>query len=113
MSQVASQLDRSRDGVAKRLARAHFRVDPSIQAIYRILSDKEESFQEPIKLLEVNTETIMSGIMPVSFGPHSASGIFYASTIVEVRPEEFERIQRGDLQLPEGWFLGDQYLPEE
>ena len=51
----------------------------------------------------------MSGIVPVYFGPHEPSGIFFPCVIVEVRPEEFEQIISGQLQLPKGWRLGKEY----
>ena len=106
---VQQPIDRSKDGVARRLAESHYRVDPSILRIIRLLAPKdEESPSEPIKLLEVSDETIMSGIMPVWFGPHEGSGIFFPSVIVEVQPEEFEMIKTGQLPLPQGWTLGDE-----
>jgi len=66
---------------------------------------------EPIKLLEVNKDTVSSGVMPLHFGPAPASGILFPSVIVEVTPEEFKRIKAKDLLLPSGWFL-DAELPK-
>ena len=42
---------------------------------------------EPIKLLEVNENTVAAGVMPLYFGPAPASGIPYPSVIVEVTGE--------------------------
>ncbi|RJP40846.1 MAG: hypothetical protein C4547_02105 [Phycisphaerales bacterium] len=103
--------DRSKDAVARRLAESHYRIDPAIERIVRLISPEgEDAPSEPIKLLEVNTDTSMSGILPVYFGPHPDSGIFFASIIVEVRPEEFARIEGGELTLPDGWRAGEAYL---
>jgi hypothetical protein len=63
---------------------------------------------EPIKLLEVNTNTVPSGVLPVQFGPAPASGIPYPTIIVEVAPEEFEKIQTHELKLPKGWQVGEE-----
>jgi len=93
--------------MALALAKAHVEVEPSIRCVYRILSEREEDAQEPIKLLEVNPETPPSGIVPVAFG--QARDIPYASIVVEVTPEEFERILSGHLNLPEGWRLGEEH----
>jgi hypothetical protein len=111
MTQATAQqpTDRSRDGVARRLAESHYRVDPAIRQIVRLLSATEDAPNEPIKLLEVNEETSMSGVVPVFFGPHPPSGTVFPSVIVEVRPEEFERIQSRDLPLPNGWRVGTAY----
>ncbi len=106
--------DHSRDSVARRLAESHFRVDPGIVRIFRLVRRGQEDDQtEPIKLLEVNRETAMTGIQPIRFGPHPASGTCYPSIIVEVRPEEFELIVEGKLALPDGWVLGPEYTASE
>ena len=67
--------------------------------------------QQPIKLLEVNEATVAAGVMPLHFGPVPASGIPFASVIVEVTPIEFEKIKADELKLPDGWVLG-QELPK-
>lgn len=104
-----SHAGRSKDAVAARLAQSHYRVDPSITRIVRIVAPgREDDAAEPIKLLEVNAQTPANGIVPVGFGPHAASGVYYPSVIVEVRPEEFEQIQRGNLPLPGVWELGEE-----
>jgi hypothetical protein len=36
--------------------------------------------------------------------------IHYPSVIVEVTPEEFDRIQTQKLALPEGWTIGELFL---
>ena len=109
-STVQQPVDRSKDGVALRLAGAHFRVDMRIRRIFRLRSSAdEESQSEPIKLLEVNDDTTMSGIVPVFFGPHTASGVFFPSVIVEIRPEEFQLVVNGELPLPHGWKLAEEY----
>ena len=47
--------------------------------------------------------------MPLYFGPVPSSGIPYASVIVEVTPDEFERIRVQELKLPDGWTIGEEY----
>jgi len=99
--------------VARSLARKHYEAEDGLQRIFRITGSAELEMRpvEPIKLLEVNTDTVPSGILPVSFGPAPASGIPYASVIVEVSPEEFAKIQTYELTLPKGWLLGEE-LPK-
>ncbi|HSI33300.1 MAG: hypothetical protein ACAI43_11725 [Phycisphaerae bacterium] len=103
-------MDRTKDAVARRLAESHYEIDQSIVEIVRLLApDRESDVSEPVKLLEVNRDTSLDGIVPVHFGPHAASGTFFPSIIVEVRPEEYEQIQSGQLRLPHGWQLGPSY----
>ena len=47
--------------------------------------------------------------MPLQFGPAPASGVPYASVIVEVSPSEFQKLQSNELKLPEGWSIGEEF----
>lgn len=51
----------AKDAAAKRLIEWHFEVEPSLQEVYRIRMGDEGSFDEPIRLLEVNAATIPTG----------------------------------------------------
>lgn len=99
--------------IAKDLAKKHYEADAGLQKVIRLEGSAEAEVKpvEPIKLLEVNANTVPSGVLPVSFGPAPASGIPYPSIIVEVTPEEFARIERQELKLPRGWHLGEE-LPK-
>jgi len=96
--------------VAKELAQKHYQVEPGLERIFRLTGAAEVEIRpgEPIKLLEVNSNTVPSGVLPVHFGPAPASGIPYPSVIVEVSPEEFGRIQTKRLSLPKGWVVGEE-----
>lgn len=97
-----------KEDARKKLARAHYIYEPGISAIFTICTDAahEALPSEPIKLLEVNENTIPSGIMPLGFDPSPANGIPFPSVIIEVTPEELERIRRQELKFPDGWSLG-------
>ncbi|MEO8497400.1 MAG: hypothetical protein ABI614_20205 [Planctomycetota bacterium] len=94
---------------ALKLAEVHYDIEPGITGIYRVTGSAQEEAQpdEPIKLLEVNENTIPSGIMPLSFGPSPGVGFEHPSVIIEVTPDEFECIKRDEMELPYGWRLGD------
>jgi hypothetical protein len=96
-----------REEAAMRLAQRHYHLDPAITEIRTITSGAISSgVPEPIKLLEVNANTIASGIMPLRFDAVPASGIPFSSVIIEVTPDEYEQIKRNELKLPDGWSLG-------
>lgn len=98
---------------AKELAKKHYQIEAGLTQIFRITERVEVEVirAEPIKLLEVNENTVPSGVMPLHFGPAPASGIPYPSVIVEVTPDEFKKIQSRELKLPEGWEIGEE-LPK-
>lgn len=97
-----------KDEARQKLAHAHYTHEPGITAIFTICANAAHEAQpfEPIKLLEVNENTIPSGIMPLGFDASPNNGIPFPSIIVEVTPEELEKIRRQELRLPEGWELG-------
>jgi hypothetical protein len=93
---------------AVELARTHYQIETGMTQIFRITGSAEVEFRpnEPIKLLEVNENTVPSGIMPIQFGPSPASGRSYPTIIVEVTPDEFQKIRDQQLELPHGWKVG-------
>ena len=92
--------------IAKLLADVHREYEPTITRIVRVIADKEQAHDEPVKLLEVNPVTSPSGIVPIAFGPDPPR-IPFSSIIIEVTEAEFESIRAGGLVLPDGWRLGD------
>src|SRR5580704_7133329 len=90
------------------LAGRHYEIETGISDIVRLEQDVtvDENSVRKIGLLEVNSNTVPAGIMPIEFGPAPSSGLNYPSVIVEVTPEEFERILSHQLALPAGWRLG-------
>lgn len=94
-----------KDDEAIDLAQRHYELEIGLSEVIRFTdaAEVEKKSTEPIKLLEVNENTIESGIMPIHFGPAPGSGIHYPSVIVEVTPEEYCKIQSNELQLPDGW----------
>lgn len=105
MDKDADSEQRMREA-ARRLAEAHYRIEPGISAIYPLASG--DAADRTIRLLEVNVDTFASGIMPVGFGPHPPSGIPFPSVIVEVTPQEFADVKAGKRPLPDGWTLGSE-----
>lgn len=98
--------------VAETLAKKHFKIEPGITQIFTIWEQPrfEALPSTPIKLLEVNRHTIASGIQPLGFDPIPSAGIPYPCVIVQVTPEEFQRIQSQQLPLPPGWRIGQPFL---
>lgn len=98
----------TKDEQALQLAQKHYEIETRLTRIFRISGSAEIETRpnEPIKLLEVNENTVPAGIMPIQFGPFPAIGLSYPSIIVEITPDEFQRLQDHQLELPNGWTLG-------
>lgn len=99
----------TKDEEALELARTHYQVEPGMTQIFRITGSADDEFRpnEPIKLLDVNENTVPSGIMPIHLGPSPASGRNFPTIIVEVTPDEFQKIQNRQFELPHGWEVGE------
>jgi hypothetical protein len=94
----------TKDEVAEDLADTHFRVEPDLQRVIRILADDEDSPEEPIKLLEVNAATVPTGsVARFAFG--ASATVPFPIVIAEITPEEYEQLQRHELAMPPGWSL--------
>ena len=101
-----------KDSAAISLAQLHYQFEPGMREIYRLVGDAEaeQDPAEPIKLLEINSDTIPSGILPLGFDAIPASGN-YPSVIIQITPAEFEDVRHGKLQLPAGWKVSPSPLP--
>jgi hypothetical protein len=97
-----------REEEANKLAQAHYLIEEGLTRVLRIKGDASEGYDpnDPIMLLEVNENTVASGVMPIRFGPVPEAGFHFPSIIVEVTPVEFHKIENNELPLPEGWELG-------
>jgi len=102
----------SRADVAQPLADTHYATDPE-RDIYRLThqsTEQESAPDEPIKLLEIDPETVPVGIKLLYFEAHPPSGLPFPLIIIDVTPDEFDRIQQGDLPFQDAWQV-DSYLP--
>jgi hypothetical protein len=102
-----------KDDSASELAKRHFEVEAGLTRIIRFSGSADVRVQaaEPIKFLEVNENTVASGVMPLGFDAAPASGIHFPSVIIEVTPREFEQIQAEELKLPRGWEVRREEMP--
>jgi hypothetical protein len=90
---------------ARELADAHLRQESSISRIVRLVSNREDDADEPLKLLEVNSETFPSGIVPIYFGTSDSFPV--PTVLIEITDDEFSQLQRNELILPDDWRAGD------
>lgn len=93
-----------KSSMAKSLIDWHFKVEPRLSVVFRIISTNEGAPNEPIKLLEVNDATVSTGSV-VPFGFAKSNDLPFPTVIAEVTPQELERIDKGEIPLPEGWSL--------
>lgn len=98
-------MNSKKDEIARELAQWHSRTESAIQKIIRLRSQNEDSNDEPIKLLELNTATVPTGITPVSFG--ASPDAPFPSIVIELTGEEFDKVLARKLSLPDDWTIGE------
>ena len=100
----------SDDRYADELVHAHFELEPGITKIVRLVSNNEGHPNEPLKLLEVNTETLALGIRPVWFPARTEGNQWYPPVaIIEITPEEFENVKANPGLIPNNWQMTHEY----
>ena len=105
-----------KSAAAKEWAEGTYETNYS-EKIFRLVGTKEEeaSPDEPIKMLEVDPDTIPVGIEGLYFGKgrgHKADNFWltaYSWVLIAITPDEFISLQDGSLKLPNGWKLGQSY----
>ncbi len=96
-----------------RLAQIRYFVEPETQEIYEVLGPNGDWTAVSIRLLEVNPNTpTCEKLIPMHYPASFAVGISYRSVIMEASPEEFAKIQKGEMHLPHDWTLGG-LIPKE
>jgi hypothetical protein len=88
------------------LVEHHFRIEDGLQHVLVIRGPRFDDPADPIKLLEVNANTVPTGsVAPFSFSP--TKDVPFVTEIAEITPEEFRRLQLNELAMPPGWTLAD------
>lgn len=86
--------------LAADLAQEHFELEDDLEQIIWL---KKGPARE-IRLLEVNRNTAATGMVEV-FGFAPSADVPYPLRIAEITPDEWERVQNGEISLPDDWSL--------
>jgi hypothetical protein len=90
------------EGVVEKIAREHFGLDESLQ---KVIWFKPDETQE-INLLEINPITPPTGDVLSFYFPPS-DDVPCHLYLAEVTPQEWQKVQQGEIPLPEGWSLAN------
>lgn len=83
---------------AEKLAHAHIEIDPETERIFLARASGE------VRLIEITPSVDLAyEVLPVGFPADRDQGIDYRSAVILLHPKEWEAIERGEMQLPEGW----------
>lgn len=90
-----------KDRVARELVEWHYKVEPDLEVVYRVLADNEDDPSEPIKLLEITAAAVGTGrFQAFTFAP--TPDVPYPTSIAELTREQLtDLINKGE--IPPGW----------
>lgn len=89
-----------RDELVQQLARSHFDLEEGIERIIWVINGSTDE----VRLIEINRDAIPAGdFYPFYFAPSKKFPL--AIRIADVTPDEWEKIQRGEITLPPEWSL--------
>ena len=99
----ATQFDR--DSTASWYAKQHLKTDPGIRSVYYLPTDAPE---REIRFIEVN-ELIAAmnddSLEPLDFGVDTGMDSEHKLFVLDVTPDQWDRINQGSLALPPDWSL--------
>lgn len=89
----------------------HFKVEPGLVTVYRVTNENEADPKEPIKLIEVNAQTVATGSFE-AYGFAPTRDVPFPTLIAEVTPDEFAELRQSG-KIPRGWDIAGakQYFP--
>jgi hypothetical protein len=103
-----------RDAMARWYAQEHISIDPGIRTIYYLTDapDREVRFIEVNDLIGVRDDDTLE---PIDFGVDTGMETEHKLFVLDVTPDQWERMTNSSLSLPQGWSLKDaiQYRAEE
>ncbi|MHB1423398.1 MAG: hypothetical protein ACYC3I_09445 [Gemmataceae bacterium] len=97
----------NRDEMARRYANRHLKTDPGIRAVFYLPTDAPE---REIRLIEVNdliADRDKDPLEPIDFGVDIGGREGHTLMVLDVTPAQWERIKKGELELPKSWSLKD------
>jgi hypothetical protein len=96
-----------RDAMARWYAEQHYKTDPGVCSIYYLPTYAPE---REIRLVEVNDLIAVRNdetLEPVDFGVDTSMESEHKLFILDVTPDQWDRINESSLSLPLGWSLKD------
>ncbi len=91
--------------MARWYAEQHLKADPGILSVHYLPRGAAE---RDIRLVEVNTllgNRTDDALEPIDFGVDLGMDSEHRLLVVDVTPEQWERVTSGEFRLPDGWSL--------
>lgn len=95
----------NRDTLADWYARQHLKTDPGIVEANYLPHGSDDREIRFLLVNELMGERLDHSLVPIDFGIDRGLETSHRLVFLDVTPAQWERILRGELDLPEGWSL--------
>jgi hypothetical protein len=99
----ATQFDR--DAMAAWYAEQHLRTDPGIISVYYLPANASERELRFIEINELIGDRNDDALEPIDFGIEMGTDAAHRLFVLDVTPNQWERIRARQLELPGSWSL--------
>lgn len=97
----------SRDALARSYANRHLKTDPGIREVYYLPADAPEREIRFVEVNELIANRDQDPLEPIDFGIETNGETAHRLVVLDVTPAQWEKINRRELPLPQGWTLKD------
>jgi hypothetical protein len=94
-----------RDEMARWYAHEHIKADPGVRSVYYLPTGAPE---REIRFIEINEDIGNREdkvLEPIDFGVDLGKENEHMLLVLDVTPDQWDRINQSSLQLPQGWSL--------
>jgi hypothetical protein len=91
-----------RRSMARMYAQQHFATDPGTDLVLYLPKGSPE---REIRLVEINRLIPERVIEPIDFGVERGNPNSHSLVVIDLTPDQWDRIKNDQLHLPEGWIL--------
>jgi hypothetical protein len=94
-----------RDSMAQWYANEHIKTDPGVRSVYYLPTNAPE---REIRFIEINDligDQNDDALEPIDFGVDRGMETEHALLVLDVTPNQWNRISQSSLRLPPGWSL--------
>jgi|SRR6056297_3471806 len=95
----------NRDSLAHWYAQEHLKTDPGIRKVVDLPTNADEREIRFIEINELMAERTSEILEPIDFGVDMDSENAHQLWVLDVTPNQWDRIEAGELTLPESWCL--------
>jgi len=94
-----------RDAMAQWYATEHLKTDPGIATVWYLPTGAGEREVRLVEVNELMAERTDDSLEPIDFGVDMGTDTEHKLLVVDITPDQWDRLKSGGVSLPDGWSL--------